>query len=233
MAVRFDSSTDEYNASNGALGTGDFTVTLWVKRVTDRNNYSTPICLDGNNANNVIALQTDTDGVSMYCWVAAGGTAQDIDTFTAATPAATWISYALVRSGTTLTVMRGTESGTTDNVSGTIGSINITHIRLGDSVSASEWWNGSVANVKVYSVALTQTEVETEWGNWQRQRTSNTVRHHKFQSGTSTADDSGNGNTLTSVGTPANDTTAPTNPSIADSPPGGGSDLTKFFLAAA
>lgn len=222
MSVRFDASADNYVATTGLPGT-TFTVTLWGRIAVDRNQYSSFVGVDNTTENQVLSIQTDTDGVSPYLWLAPHGT-----NFVSVSPSlsmtvGSWYRMALVRSGTSVTWYLATATGAVSSGAGTLtGTLSQTRFRLGHSPKSVEWLNGNIANVKVYNAALTQAEIVTEWGNWQAQRTADLLRHHKFQSAAETVDYSGNGWSLTSAGTP---TFEATNPSIADSPPAGADPL--------
>ncbi len=100
-------------------------------------------------------------------------------------------------------------------------------IRIGDDPVAGEWLNGTVANVKLYGAALTQAEVEAEWGSWTAIRTANLIRHHTFQTAAETTDYSGNSNALTASGTPTFDSD---NPPIAAAATGDGAGFLPILM---
>ena len=69
--------------------------------------------------------------------------------------------------------------------------------------------NGSMAQVKVWTAALSQAEVEAEWHLDGVARTSGLWGYWSFRAGPQTTDESGNGRTLTVFGTPTLDTAGP------------------------
>lgn len=237
MAVRFNSNTDELRNSTIGLGTGDFTYLFWGKITTNRSAYSTFAGFDNGTATQVCTIQTEDGtaalGRNPYLWVEPMGADGFVDlTSDAAMTVGTWYRFAVTREGDTITYYQETASGIESASGDLTGTLTCTNLKIGDSITGGEWLNGAIANLKIYNDTLTQTEIEAEWGNWRPQRTANLVAHYKFQTGLSTTDDSGNGNTLTQVGTPITEATAPTDPSgLGDSDPVT-ADLTKFFLSA-
>lgn len=219
MSVRFDASGDRYTATNGAPGS-TFTALWWGRIAVDRNAYSTMLAIDNGTTSQVLSVQTDTDGTSPYLWLAPHGTNFLDESPTVAMTVGSWYRFAIVRNGTAVTYYAASATGTIGSASGTLtGTLTATTLRLGESPAGGEWWNGNLANLKIYSAALTQTEIVTEWGNWQAQRTTSLLRHHKWQTAAETTDYGPNGYALTTVGTP---TFEATNPAINDSAPGGG-----------
>lgn len=229
MSVRFDASGEMYTSTAGTPGTGDFTALSWFKIVAQRAAYSTPWGLD-NGSNHVITPQCDnpgTDPVSFYIWVDAAGTAQDINSVIDVS-SGVWYALAVQREGTTLRAWIQPAGGSVTPVSRTINSgLNMSTMRIGRSVTTAEWINGRIANYKLYTAALTLTEIQAEWNNWQAQRTAGLTHHHKFQSAAETTDYSGAGNALTVTGAPIYESD---NPTIDDSPPGGGGGGTPVAL---
>ena len=64
-----------------------------------------------------------------------------------------------------------------------------------------DYFNGRVAQVKIWSAMLTKTELEAEWKRDGIARTANLWAYHSFRNGPQTNDESGNGHTLTAGGT--------------------------------
>lgn len=198
-----------------------FTALCWGRIAVDRNAYSTFISVDNSATTQVLAIQTDTTGTDPYLWLAPHGTNFLEESPDISMTVGSWYRMAMVRNGTAVTYYLATAAGAVSSVSGTLtGALTATRFRVGQSPTSGEWLNGNVANVKVYNAVLTQAEIVTEWGNWQAQRTTNLLRHHKFQAAAETVDYSGNGWSLTSNGTP---TFEATNPTISDSAPSGAS----------
>lgn len=219
MSVRFDGSTDSYSATTGLPGT-TFTALFWARIAVDRNAYSSLVGVDNGTGDQVLNIQTDQDGVSPYLWLAPHSPGYLEESPAVPMTVGSWYRFALVRSGTAVTFYAAAATGGVSSVSGTLtGTLNQTTLRIGHSPTAGEWFNGNFANLKIYNAALTAGEIETEWGNWQAQRTTALLRHHRWQTAAETTDYSGNGHVLTAAGSP---TFEATNPSLADSAPGGG-----------
>jgi hypothetical protein len=207
VSVRFDATGDQYTAATGLPGT-TMTALWWGKIVTDRNTYSTFVSIDAGDTQ-VLAVQTDTDGVSPYLWVdpEADGF---LDISFPAMTVGNWYRMAVVRSTTAITLYLAASSGSVTSGGTTLtGALTPTALRVGQSPTSGEWINGSVANLKIYNAALTQAEIEAEWSNWSAVRSADLLRHHKWQSAAETTDYSGNGHSLTSGGTPTFDSGNP------------------------
>lgn len=201
-----------YVATNAAPGS-TWTLVFWARIAVDRNDYSTFCSVDAGGTSGGLVLQTDSDGVTPYLWGEPGTvTTASVSALTVGD----WHRLAVVRNGTSQTVYRATASGVVTSANQTGQNFTATTLRLGMSPQAGEPLSGHLANVKLYSAVLTQNEIVTEWGDWAAIRTSGLVRHHKFKDAAETTDYSGNGNTLTVVGSPSYSSE---NPTIDDSTP--------------
>jgi len=215
MSVRFDASGDRYTATTGLPSTV-WTATMWARLASDRDDYSTLFSLHNGTDDEVIALQTGDGGRDLRVWIepAAG----NVDPGVKMT-VGVWYRVAVVRDGSDIAYYFGPDSGAPTTDTGTLtGAVNQTVLQFSEAPTSSEGtrrWNGNIANFKLSSAALSESEIIAEWANWQPQRTADLLRHHKWQSGASTADDSGNGHTLTVGGTPSTDSGNP-NPTIGD-----------------
>lgn len=206
MSVRFDATTDYYLSSASPPG-ATYTVCLWAKIVVDRNDFQAFWSCDTGSATNATTLATASDGTTLAPYSQPGNTT--LTTGFNMTVGA-WYRLALVRNSTAVTAYWADATGSTSSASATMTSFTATEIQLGGDIYATtDWLNGSIANVKQYSAVLTQAEIEAEWVSWTPVRTSGLVRHHRFDTAASTADDSGNGNTLTANGTPTFDSDNP------------------------
>lgn len=217
MAIRLAATNDELIDTTSGVTTQPYSIIAWAKLVTDRNAYSTIFGIDGNATSKYIVFQTDTDGVSLYGY--SETSTNSTTSHTALVPGA-WYRVALVVTGTTLRTYMAPSTGTVTTFTTTTGTVTGTpYVRLGDSVIAGEWWNGSFANFKMYSAALTQAEIEAEWASWDTVRATNLVRHHRWRDAYYLTDDSGNSQSWTTSGSPTFD---PDNPPISP----------QFFFAA-
>lgn len=191
MSVRFDADGEDYTSTAG-IPSGSYTLLCWVMVSVDRDFFSLISAVDDGGTGAVYHhLGTTDDGVTLVLGDSAGTIALG-----AALTVGTWYRVAYTVSGTTGTLYWGTDTGSLSSAGGTVTDVSgFTTIRIGESMFGGAWFNGRVANLKHYSAALTQTEIETELRSWTAVRTSGLVRHHKFQTA-ETTDYSGNGNTL-------------------------------------
>lgn len=204
MSVRFDGSTDRYTATTGLVGASGWTVCLWAKLQVDRNDYTTFFQWVGGSSNETV-FQTQANGTSLQVW---DGTADR--NLTASLVVGSWYRLALVRTTTTsVTAYTATDVGATSSQTLTTSTVGAPATLYVGNSDVNEFLNGNIANLKVYTAALSQTEVETEWASWDAVRTSNLLRHHKFKDAAEVTDYSGNGNALTSAGTPTFDADNP------------------------
>lgn len=192
MSVRFDTAGENYTATNGMPAGNVYTVICWVRLAVDRDTYQTVWVLDVGSATTGIYLETNSDGTTLGVWSSASATAQQPISLAVDT----WYQTAVVVNGTTVTHYREAAGNTLTSGSVTLTGANPpTRLIIGDDGGGTAWLNGNVANFKVYGAALSQSEIEAELASWTAVRTSNLLRHHKFQTAEAT-DYSGNGNSL-------------------------------------
>jgi len=229
MAVRFDADAESYENASMGMATGPVTLLCWAKAMADRVDYATPFCLDNPSNGTTLLIQTDNVAGNQYYGYFQNSVGNGNSTASATTvDVGEWWALCLIWNGSPGRVYwkptGGTTATLTANRAGTFNGLS--RLMLGESSFAAEWFNGSIANFKAYSAALTQTEVETEWNSWSAVRTSNLVAHYKFQNGPQTTDDSGNGKTLTGGSGTTYDSDHPSELAVSSA------DLTKFFLSA-
>lgn len=209
-SVRFNGTSGKYSRSATGLAT-NFTWTCWAKMAVSRGTYSQMLAQDnaGGNYYQFGATSTGTvlgrDGTSgagvntgvtipIGTWMyigcvndtAGGGT----DIFGWKIAGGSWTTYAQ-SPGVTVT-------GPADANTFYIGSNGF-----------NNWFNGSIAAVKVWTVALTDAELQAEAATYAPVKTSGLWANYKFNAGPQTTDDSGNGRTLTAAGTPTLDSSGP------------------------
>lgn len=224
QAVRFDALGEGYSITGLSLGPA-FTITCWSRIAVDRNDYTTLWGLDAGDDSSAIALQTGPDGIMQLS--SDSGSSQDMVEQTIGD----WWCWALTRSsassaagtirvhyGTSpdaLTLAQPTSSGEWATES------TFTRMFLGESSWGSEWLNGNLAAVKVWTRALSDQEVADELAYYEPQTTSGLYAAWLFWDGPSTADASGNGRALSGgsgtsaepgPGIPLSPSTSPTGP---------------------
>lgn len=197
MSVRFDASTDGYTCAVTGLDGTDFTMMGWVKLVTDTNAWTSFFGADTGSTWTM--AMANADGTSMVWTTSAAnvtGPSMTVDV---------WYFFACVFStaGTdTLYWADADDVSLTTATAASLTGVETTMTwHIGNNVS-SEFLNGECAAVKVWTAALSAGDVEAERFTWQPVRTANLWANWSFEAGAQTADDSGNGHTLTAAGTP-------------------------------
>lgn len=202
-ALTFDGGTAKVQTTNTILsGTGDFTISAWIKR-------STAGTVDYIAGNYAVADQTgvefylNNDRLRVYIGAAvSGNTALQTDT---------WYHSAVSRqSGNISLYLNGNLDG-----SGTLaGNIATTaNFAIGNGPDyTSEAFGGSIDEVRVYTRALSASEVATLAAGGDLS-VSSLVGQWKFDEGSGTVaiDSSGNGYNGSFVGAPVYSTNVPTN----------------------
>lgn len=214
MSVRFDALTDAYTATTGLPPGNTFTVTFWLYISVDRDTYTGTFRLQAPGAE--VLIDTDTDGTTLKVWDAANY-AGGFGPF--GISVATWHKIGLTVNGASA-VFYAAPAGsalTTASVSNFTPPNPPTNLSVGSDTG--EYLNGRIAAFKMWSAALTATEVAAELAHFDPVRTANLLRCHPFHVA-ETTDYSGNGNTLTAGSTAATTEADPPIGPFAPPPPG-------------
>lgn len=194
MAVRFNAATDAYSASNGAPGGSAYSGVLWAYCLANPGGGSV-LYLAATSGGNAWYLCTNLAGDTLYLAddnVGAGGIPFTLNT---------WWQLGFVVSGTAVALWAGTLGNTpTKYTTTSVSAIIPTRLYIG-SDEWGGWWDSRVAGVKLWNVALTDSQVLAEFTQFKPVSTAGLLRYHRFTSA-STADDSGLGNILTAGSTP-------------------------------
>lgn len=206
-AVRFSASTMKYSRTASGLNMStDITLCCWVKLAADRNAWSIPMGI-GNGSSSYIQFGFNATGTQLVVGAATGGISSSLNL-----AVGVWEFIALVFHFSTSVndeLWWGTAAPLSTNTGGISAGFADTNTFYFSDDSFGDWLNGSVAAAKIWTAALTQTELEAEMLKYAPQRTSNLWAAYSFQNGPQTVDDSGNGRTLTQVGTPILDAAGP------------------------
>lgn len=197
-AVAFDANADAYSSTVGLPSGTTWSATCWAYIDVDRNTYSGVLTLRGSPTGTIYVL-TLPDGVTLGVWddatYGSSPFAQNVLSVGA------WHRIGIVVSGANITFYFGaatgslTSSSVTDASPPAVPSI----LYLGRTQDSVSWWHGRLAAFKMWSAALTGTEIADELAQYDAVRTSNLLRAHRFIN-VETTDYSGNGNSLTNGG---------------------------------
>jgi hypothetical protein len=191
VAVRFDVDSDKYTTTT-ALPGSTFTITCWAYLAADRNAFSCILHATGTSS---FWIETDSDGTTLDIF---GGSGSSIVVGPSLT-VGTWYKLAAVVSGTSATFYwADISTGTLSSASSSSwpAPSSVTSMAIGGVTNnATESWNGRVAAVKLWTAALTTTQIDAELNQFTPVVTSGLQRYHPFHVA-ETTDYSGNGNTL-------------------------------------
>ena len=143
--VYFDGTGDYLSVADNAalqMGSGDFTVEFWIN-FSSIAGYQTPFSKGYTSAGSLL-FQTGNGNGRMSIYIGSSNVISETGTGSTNT----WIHYALVRSGTTLTLYRdGTSSGTATN---STNINNASTLYVGSSFTSPDYpLNGYISNLRV------------------------------------------------------------------------------------
>jgi hypothetical protein len=206
-AVAFGSGKKYTRSASGLnLASTSLTWCAWA-RMDAPNTYAMVLASD-DASSHYCQFGVSGDGVSFFCSNFGNAASFDFTTGTWAFIAATidrtgsesWLYYA---NAPATTLAREFAFGNPASHLLDTNTFSIGGDGFGDP------WAGSVAAVKVWNAVLTQAELTAEAAKYAPVRTANLWAAYKFNAGPQTTDDSGNGRTLTQVGTPTPDASGP------------------------
>lgn len=201
MSTRFDAASDRisYSGTMFAVGSG-FTITAWAWVSVDTDANATFARLHASSGGSTIATwATGSDGLSGPNYFTGGGSISNSTNMAVGA----WRKIALTCSGTIGKSYVNTIGGTTEVDSGTVAVGTPDGITLGGRApaDASEWYNGRLAYVRVWTAELTQTQIEAEWASATPVRTANLWADWPLTNAADLTDHSGNGRNLTAGST--------------------------------
>lgn len=180
MAVQLDAAADRLTWLGTLPRTSDgWTYTAWIRLDVDRNDFSTWLRLSAAGST-IATCSTNSDGTSGPNYFTAIASASRVTDMS--TPATgVWVPVAGKRSASSGDIAALCKPNGTDPtviVTGDLATTDVTgtpdQICLGgrDTTDANEWWSGSIAHERIWSVELTQAEIEAEWASPTPVRTS-------------------------------------------------------------
>jgi len=204
MAWRFDASTDTIISPGFSGATA--TILVAAKRVADLNAYSNIWIIHANSGatgSTRGGLGSDSGGDTMTLFDSAFLT-QTGPTMTIGT----WYYFAAVMNGTSWTLYHGTNPASLT----TVGPNTRTALASPGSFTlgnATEWFSGDLANLKVYTRALTLAECQTELATASVVDSTNLIRHHTMDTVTMVPDAGSAGTNMTAGSTAVTAVTGP------------------------
>lgn len=207
MSVRFDAASDRISFAGTmfAVGSG-FTMTAWAYVSVDTDDFATIGRLHSSSGGSTVATwATGGDGLSGPTYFTAGGSV--VNSTNMAVGA--WRKVAISCSGTTAKSYACIPAGVTEVDSGNVSVGTPDGLTLGgrSPSDSSEWFNGRLAYVRVWTAELSQAQIEAEWASTTPVVTANLWANWPLTSSADLTDHSGNGRNLT-AGTTATSTEA-------------------------
>ncbi|MGW4670080.1 LamG-like jellyroll fold domain-containing protein [Streptomyces sp. NPDC004324] len=207
MSTRFDAASDRISFAGTmfAVGSG-FTITAWAYVSVDTDANASFARLHASSGGSTITTwATGSDGLSGPNYFTGGGSVSNATNMAVGA----WRKIAISCSGTTGRSYVATIGGSTEADSGTVGVGTPDGITLGGRAPAdsSEWFNGRLAYVRVWTAELSQVQIESEWASATPVRTANLWADWPLTNSADLTDHSGAGRNLT-AGTTAVSTEA-------------------------
>ncbi len=199
MAVRFDAATDRVSYLGATDVPATYTATMWVYLSVDQNTFSTFFRIWTTAIATVVTVATDADGTSGPSYFTGSGSISNTTNFVVGE----WRKVAITRTGSTGQIMVNTVGGTTEVDSGSVSTNVPDGLTIGSRAEndGNEWWNGRVAQVRLWDTVLTQGQIETEWASTAPVVTSGLWADWPLAVHTDLNDASGNGRHLTAGST--------------------------------
>lgn len=228
MAVRFDASGDRLSRTTAnilnALPSSAFSVCAWVKRKVDTGAFATAIylTLSQSGGNGEVYVETETGGDVLHAYELGAGVAESDVGAGPTLTIDTWFFAGYRRTNTARSLLYGTQAGgtltkltNTDTRNYTDATNGMNGFQIGND-PFNENFNGEIAYVRLWNVALSDAEFDAEWRATTPVRTSGLRGDWRLAAAASAAtDSSGNSLTLTVGGTLADGGTNPTPPAAA------------------
>ncbi len=216
MAVRFNTTNKlTFTLNNFPTHTGigsSFTFLWWAKRKVDTNNFAA-IMYSTNRSGFEVFVETATDGDTLNVYELP------TETFTTGPTLANdvWNFGAYKRSNTAQKQYWGTEAGgalsTNSLATSRTPTNNMIDVYIGDD-AYTEGLNGEISYVRIWTVELTDAEIDAEYYSAVPVKTANLWADYRLPNAAGAlTDSSGNGRTLTLTGTVTDGGADPTIPS--------------------
>src|SRR5881396_451153 len=150
MAVRFSATGQSYTGSLSLGSQTQMSLTLWAKISTNRATWSGPLRIGNTGDTDYVAVETQSDGTSLNVWDDAG-TAHATN---APLTVGTWYFVAVTVNGTggTFYTAAANAAAITSSAISTLSSATVVdNVKIGEGEHNTEWLNGCVTAVKIWS----------------------------------------------------------------------------------
>ncbi|RVT71973.1 hypothetical protein EOD40_16260 [Flavobacterium sufflavum] len=177
-ALKLDGTSTSYaTLPTGIVSTlNDFTISTWVRMDVKANWMRVFDFGTGTSKYMFLTIQAGTANIMRYA-IKNGGSEQQVS-FTYTLPLNTWTHFAITQSGNTCTLyINGTAVASNTGVTikpSTIGSTNLNY--LGKSQFNDNMFKGSIDKFKIYSRALSATEIVAEQNQLTQKKDNNTIK---------------------------------------------------------
>lgn len=179
MAVRYSAESQAHSAASGIPAGDVFTITCWIYISTDRNTYSGPWAVHGVDGTDRTQLSTDLDGTTLRLFdnnlygSGLGGFALSTGT---------WYRVGVSMNGSdvSFTAAAATAALSTTTASDFTPQASPTGLFVGRIQNTNAFFNGRIANFKLWQSALTVPAMENELWQYLPLRTTNLLRWHPF-----------------------------------------------------
>lgn len=195
-SLRFDGSTDILTRTSNNPTVTSFTMMAWVKISVDINTYTAMMIMATNPLSAYYYVGTTADGTTLEAF--SNGNPELTGTNLAV---GTWYHVAFTVSGTGAGTFLVYLNGVLDITQS--GSVSVTNgaMQFGND-DISEFFNGCIAAIKVYSAVLPVADIQNEMQSYRPRRTLNlNTWKPNLSTADQTIDYSGNGFDMTVGGT--------------------------------
>ena len=169
--ARFNGSSSYIDVSSFSFGSDNLSISMWIKPSSTQNAYANIIDFNQTNTSKVgvFAIQQDASNTNQYkIWQWNGSSYNQSNSVTLTADTWNHLVYALQSNGNYAFYLNGTSSTSGSNLTASTSGVTET-LNIGrwynNGGSAGRYFNGDIDQVRFFSKALDQTEVDTLYNN--------------------------------------------------------------------